>query len=99
MLIAAMNTADVTEVDGCAVGGLCEDGPVDVGEGSKFARLLEGQLASFGVHGPGRQRRVATLQDEPDSRGNDSEGGEPALRIAGLDLLLDHTDPGDTGSF
>ena len=63
MLVSAMDAADVAEIDRRAVGGLCENGSVDVGERPKFARLLERQLAPFGVHGPGGHGGVATLQD------------------------------------
>src|SRR5262249_21708356 len=96
MLIAAMDAADVTKIDRRAVGRLGEDRPVDVGERPEFTRLLERQLPAFGVHGAGGKCGVATLQDQADGRREDPEGGEAVLRIARLDLLLDHTDPGDT---
>src|SRR5262249_56520605 len=87
MLVTAMYGSDITEIDRRAVCGLGEDGPVDVGERPEFARLLEGQLASFCVHGPGGHRCVAALQDAADCRRNDSEGCQSVLRIARLDLL------------
>ena len=99
MLVSAMDAADVAEIDRRAVCRLREDGRVDVGERPKFARLLEGQLTSFGVHGPGGQRGVAALQDSSDRGRNDPERRQSILRIARLDLLLDDADPGDARGF
>ena len=73
MLVPAMDAADVAQIDRRAVCRLGEHGGVDVGERSKFARLLERELATFGVHGPGGQRRVAALQDASDCSWNDPE--------------------------
>jgi hypothetical protein len=65
----------------------------------QFAGLLERQLAPFGVHRARRQRRVATLEDATDGRRHDPQRRQPALRIAGLDLLLDDADPRDARCF
>ena len=99
MLVPAMDAADVAKIERRAVCRLREDGRVDVGERPEFARLLEGQLAAFGVHGAGRQGGVAALQDFPDCRRNDPECRQAILRIARLDLFFDDADPGDPRGF
>ena len=94
-----MDASNVTKIDRRSVCRLCEHRRVDVGERPKFARLLERQLAPFRVHGSGGQGRVAALQDCSDRCWNDAEGGQSVLRIARLDLLLNHANPRDTGGF
>ncbi len=95
MLVAAMDATDVAKIERRASCRLHEDGRIDVGERPEFPRLLERQLAAFGVYRAGRQRGVAALEDFPDRGRDDSQRCQPMLRIARLDLLFDDADPRD----
>src|SRR4030095_4308368 len=92
MLVTTMHASDIAEIDRRTVCRLCEHDLVDVGERPEFTRLLEGQLASFGIDGPRGHRGVATLQDYPDCGWNDPEGCQTVLRVPGFNLLLNHAD-------